>query len=308
MYVILSRVIILFALIFLGFFIGKRGIIRQDFTPDLSNFLIKITLPATVFLSMVQPFNGELMQQGVWIFFAALVLHLASMLLGFLLAAVFKIPRENRGVWIFSCMFSNNGFMGFPLAMSVYGNDGMFLMAIANVATNLLIFSVGMKIITKHHPLKEKISLKKMLLTNINIAVVLGLVFFLFQIPLPEIIGDLLDYVSSLTAGLSMIVVGLSLSRIHLSTVFKGKDVWIISAVRLLAVPFLTAAAVKLSPLPDGMLMGQVIVMMAALPVASTASILAEQYNANTELAAKTVFVSTLLSVITIPVVMAAAF
>lgn len=308
MYVILSRVVILFALIFLGFFIGKKGIIRKDCTPDLSNFLVKITLPATVFLSMVRPFNEDLMQQSIWIFFAAILFHIAFMLLGLLLVIVLKIPEKSRGVWVFVCMFSNNGFMGFPMALSVYGDDGMFLMAIANVVSNFLIFSLGMKLLTKYYPIKEKISLKKMVVNNINIAVAAGLIFYLFQIPLPEMITDMLTYVGDLTAGLSMIVVGLSLSRIELRTVMKGKDVWMISVVRLVAVPLITACVLKMIPALDGKLMGKILVMMAALPAASSASILTEQYGTNTELAAKTVFVSTLFSIVTIPLMTAVIF
>ena len=134
------------------------------------------------------------------------------------------LREADRGVWIFTCVFSNNGFMGLPLALSVFGSEGMFVMALGNVISNLLICSVGIRILTWRYPMTDKLSLRRMLINNINIAVVIGFVFLLGRIPVPDVLGQLLSYLSNITSGLSMLVVGLSLSRLAFREVFRGPE------------------------------------------------------------------------------------
>ena len=145
MSVVVTSVFLLFALIFLGFFIGKRKIVRQESIPDLSNLVLKVTMPVTVFCSIIDQRDGSGIGGSLGqIFVGILLMHLFSAVIIFLLVKVLRVPEEEHGVWIFTCVFSNNGFMGLPLALSVFGSEGMFIMALGNVITNLLIFSVGM--------------------------------------------------------------------------------------------------------------------------------------------------------------------
>ena len=90
--------------------------------------------------------------------------------------------------------------MGIPLALSVFGGKGMFLMALGNVVGNFLIFSVGVKLLTWKYPMKEKLNIRKMIWNNINIAVLLGLVVCILQIPVPDVLGQLLAYLSNITS------------------------------------------------------------------------------------------------------------
>ncbi len=253
---------------------------------------------------MIRPFEKELVQQSGMILAAAFIMHLGGLVLGLIVIKLFHPPQSNHGVWIFSCMFMNNGFMGFPLVLSIYGDEGLFLMVFANIITNLLMFSFGIKLLTRGYAVGRTVSLKKMFVNNINIAVVIGLIFYFFQIPVPELATDLLTYIGNLTAGLSMIVVGLSLSRINLNNVFQGRDVWIATVMRLLVMPILTIVVMKLLFNGSNLMMPKVLVLMSALPIASAISIISEQYKTNTDLAAKTVFVSTLCSLVTIPLMM----
>ena len=129
--IVISSVVILFVLIFLGFFIGKRGIIRKECAPDLSNFILKVTMPVTVFCSMAHQSDLSLLGSIWQIMIMALIFHLASGVVGLILVRCMKIPPREQGIWIFNCMFSNNGFMGFPLGLAIWGNNGLFLMAMA---------------------------------------------------------------------------------------------------------------------------------------------------------------------------------
>ncbi len=308
MSVVTSSVIILFALIFLGFFIGKRAIVRQDCCPDLSNLILKVTMPVTVFCSMIRPLNQPLMLEGVHTIIAVAVYHGVAFLIGVAAVRIMRVPDREKGVWLFTCMLSNNGFMGLPLALSIYGNDGMFVMAFANIMTNLLIFSVGVKLMTRYYPVKEKISLKKMLVNNINIAVVVGLIFYFMQIPIPEVISELLGYIADITSGLSMIVVGLSLSRMPFQGIFRNKRMFVLVALRLIVIPLIVIWAVKVLPFDLGELGTSVLVLTATLPAASSQSMLCEQYGTNTQDAGRAVILTTLCSVITVPLMVSLAF
>ncbi len=302
--IVISSVVILFVLIFLGFFIGKRGIIRKECAPDLSNFILKVTMPVTVFCSMAHQSDLSLLGNIWQIMIMALIFHLASGVVGLILVRCMKIPPREQGIWIFNCMFSNNGFMGFPLGLAIWGNNGLFLMAMANVVSNFLIFSIGLKMLTRGYPVKEKINLKKMIVNNINIAVVAGFLVYICQIPIPDGVSTLLDYISQITAGLSMIVVGLSLSRMEIRDVFRNRKMFMLSAVRLLGIPFLCILVLKLLPIEIDPVLKAILILMSALPAASSQTILAEQYGTNTADAGRAIFITTLFCVVTIPIAM----
>ncbi len=304
MYVVAVSVFLLFALIFLGFFIGKRQIIRQDCTPDLSNFILRVTMPVTVFCSIVDQQGSGMFGICAAALAAAVLLHALTGLIGMFMVHIFPVPNEEKGVWIYTCMFSNNGFMGLPLALSIYGSRGMFLMALGNVVTNFLIFSVGIRFLTWKYPVREKISLRKMLLNNINIAVVIGFVFYFANIPLPEAFDRLLAYVSNITSGLSMIVVGLSLSRLPFRAVFEDKKMFLLAALRLLILPLAVIGILHVLPVELDSTLKSVLILTAALPASSAQSMITEQYRTNTSAAGRAVFITTLFSVITVPLIM----
>lgn len=264
-------------------------------------------MPVTVFCSIIAQESTGLLHEIWQMMLMAAIFHAGSFLLGQLIVRIGRVPEKERGIWVFNFMFSNNGFMGLPLALAIFGNDGLFMMAICNVVSNLLIFSVGLKLCTQHYPVKETINIRKMFVNNINIAVVIGFVFYLLQIPMPDAGMRLLDYISNITAGFSMIVVGLSLSRMNIKNVFSNKKLFVMTGLRLIAIPLLCIAVFRVLPFEIPKLLYMILILTAALPSASSQSMLTEQYGTNVQDAGRSVFLTTLFSVITIPIVMAVA-
>ncbi len=308
MSVIATSVIILFALIFLGFFLGKGGVVRKDSIPDLSNLVLKVTMPVTVFCSIVDQ-QGEGNLSACWqMILFAVIFHMIALLITFIAVKLLRVPRNEEGVWLFSGMLPNNGFMGLPLALAVFGSQGMFIMAMGNVITNLLIFSLGLKFLTMHYPIKNRLSLREMLYNNINIAVVLGFIFLLLNIPLPDVIRQLLSYLSSITSGLSMLVVGLSLSRLAFRAVFSNKKMFFLPVVKLLIIPLVIILLFRVLPISINPMVESVLILTATLPSASTQSMITEEYHTNTAAASQAVFLTTLFSVVTVPLLMLLAF
>ena len=148
MSVVATSVFLLFALIVLGFILGKRNIIHKESIPDFSTLVLKVTMPVTVFCSIIDQDRSQLFAYGIQTFVTIILLHVCAFLIGLLLVKVMKVADLDQGVWIYCMLFSNNGFMGIPLALSIFGGKGMFLMALGNVVSNFLIFSVGIKLLT----------------------------------------------------------------------------------------------------------------------------------------------------------------
>ena len=308
MSVVATSVFLLFALIVLGFLLGKRNIIHKESIPDFSALVLKVTMPVTVFCSIIDQDRSQLFAYGIQTFVTIILLHLCAFLIGLLLVKVMKVADSDQGVWIYCMLFSNNGFMGIPLALSIFGGKGMFLMALGNVVSNFLIFSVGIKLLTWKYPIKEKLSIRKMVLNNINIAVILGFIVCILQIPMPDIIGKLLAYLSDITSGMSMLVVGLSLSRLPVIAVFQDRKMIILTLIKQIAFPLLILGMLRIVPVTLDDTLKNVMILTAALPASSAQSMITEQYGTNTTGAGRSVFMTTLFSVITVPLIMMIAF
>ncbi len=304
MSVVITSVVILFALIFLGFFLGKGKVIRQESIPDLSNMVIKVTMPVTVFCSIVDN-EGDLDVGACGqMIVLSLVVYGISFVVTWLVIKPFKIPDKERGVWMFSGLISNVGFMGLPLAAAIFGAEGMIYMAIGTIFCNLLIFSVGVIMLTRGYPIKGKLGLRQIVFNNITIAVIVGVFFLVLKIPVPAVIEQLLSYLGNITGGLAMLVTGLSMSRLAFREVFSDRKMLFLPVLRLLIIPLIAVLIVRLVPFDFNPIVAASIVLIAALPAPSGQAMITEQYGTNTAGASRAIFLTTLFSVVTIPLMM----
>lgn len=246
MQIVFVNVLVLFMLLFLGFILGRRKIIAYSSIKDLTNLLIDVSIPCTIVVSLIKPYSSLLMRNTVEVFVVVMIYHLVVAAIAYFLTGVMKVDPKKRGSWIFAIVFSNNGFMGYPLMYALYGSDGLFIMAMGNVAQNVLIFSLGLKIVTMNYGGGDRIRLRSIIFTKQNIAVVIGLIIFVTQLAVPKPIVTLLTYVSNLTVPLSMMVVGMSLSRYEVKNMFTDKEVYRLTLVRMIIFPALMVLAFRL--------------------------------------------------------------
>ena len=290
MQVVFVNVLILFMLLFLGFILGRRKVIAYTSIKDLTNLLIDVSIPCTIVVSLIRPYSPLLMKNTGEVFVVVIIYHLLIAGIAYLLSGVLKVDPKKRGSWIFGLVFSNNGFMGYPLMYALYGSEGLFIMAMGNVAQNVLIFSLGLKIVTMNYGRGDRIRLRSIIFTKQNIAVVIGLIIFVTQLAIPEPIVTLLTYVSNLTVPLSMMVVGMSLSRYE------------VTFIRMLVFPAIMVLGFRLLKLDiSSSLPLAILFYTAALPSPAFTSIMAERYNTSIGFASKCVFVTTIVSVLTVP-------
>lgn len=302
--IILNNILTLFLLILVGFSAGKSGAVSKNATGYLSDILMKVALPATIFLSISGTYNQGILMDSLIIAALTFIIHSSCILISLFYTKLMKIPEKDRGVWVFVSTFSNNGFMGFPIAYAILGKEGLFLASISNTVFNVLIFSVGIKLITMGHESSKGINIKKLFMNNNNIAIFLGIIFYVTQTSLPQPILSSLSYMGNVTTPMSMFLVGLSISNSRVRDMFNDYKFYFLCAVRLLIAPFLAIIAMRFIPFGSMSLVPKVMAIVLAMPAPSATAIIAEQYNGNKELAAKVVFLTSILSIVTIPIIL----
>ena len=303
MQVIFINVLILFMLLFLGFIMGTKKIVAHSSINDITNILIDVCIPCTIVVSLIRPFSQRLIGDTIKVCLCILIFHLVMTGISYGLSKILKVDKLKQGSWIFALVFSNNAFIGYPLMYALYGNDGLFLMAMGNIVQNILIFSIGVKMTNLNYGKDEHVRLRNIIITKQNIAVVIGLIIFFTQIAIPKPIVTLITYVSNLTVPLSMIVVGLSLSRYDVRNMFTDGEVYRLTAIRMVIIPIIMLLAYKgLGINANKDLPLAILYFTAVLPAPAFTTIMAERYNTSIEFSSKCVFITTIISIITVPV------
>ncbi|MDI6720077.1 MAG: AEC family transporter [Methanomicrobiales archaeon] len=296
--VVADRIFALILLITAGYAAYSLKILDLNATRRISSFLLNIAIPALIIASMQVPRSAALLAGAGELLLLTGILYLISSGIAGLAAAALPATRTERGVFQFAIVFGNVGFMGFPVVQALYGGDTLFYAAIFNLVFNVLVFSLGIALLTRG---REQ-GFDPRLLANPGIlASVAGLILFLESVQIPPPFIDAIGLLGNVTAPLAMIVVGALLATFPLREMIGDWRVLLASAVRLLAIPL--AAAVLLRPLAADPLAFSVLVTLAAMPAAANTVIFAEQYGSDARLASRTVFVSTLASLATIPLV-----
>lgn len=293
---IINQVIILSLIMIVGVYARKKDILSKEASKSFSNFLTNITLPCLLISSFNYSYSVDMIAKATIMFAYSMIIHITLIFVSRILT--FKYPENSKKVLRFATIFSNCGFMGYPVLESLFGKIGVFYGAIFNIPFNIFMFSIGIMIYTGKKDLK---TLKEVLINPGIIATFLGLLMFIFSIKLPYSLLTAMSTVGSMTTPLSMIIVGAMLSEIKFKDVFSGTLVYYASFLRLIAVPFLTLGILKL--LNADKLLMQVAVIIEAMPAAVLGSVLAEKYGADTVLASRSVFISTIISMVTIPFV-----
>lgn len=303
-HIIVINIFLIFALILVGFVAGKAHLVSEQASKDLSAILVEITLPASIFSSMLRELETDLLINAALLFFigfACLALEYGA---GRLLVKFFRIRKENQGLFLYNSMFTNASFMGFPVANAIFGSVGVFLASIVNLSLTITTFSFGIGLVRGDQESKEKFSLRKNVFTNINIAIILGMICFLTGFRFPEPAENFIAYFANVTTPMSMLVVGMNMSKGRARDLMTDRDAHLLTITRLIVMPLLLFGILKLLPLGAYPLVAQMILVVFAMPVPALCLILSEKYGGNTQFAVTTIFQTTLFSIVTIPLLL----
>ncbi|WP_027309233.1 AEC family transporter [Caloramator sp. ALD01] len=294
---IVTQVIVLFLIMVVGYISRKRGLINPEVNKSLSELLLNVTLPFMIIASFNFKFSTDMLNLGIKLFLISTVIHTVLLLLGSIIYKRFN-EDEYKVLW-FITVFSNCGFMGYPVVESIYGKIGLFYAALFNIPFNILMWTAGVFIFSGRG---DKQNLRKAILNPGILSVFIGLIIFLFSVELPAPVIKTLEMVGSMTTPLSMIIIGSTLADAKIKSIFEGFSVYFGSFIRLIAIPLIVYFILNLFGLKDFYL--NIPVIITAMPAAANTVIMAEKYGGNPEYASKVVFLTTILSVVTIPAIL----
>ena len=283
----------LFAIMLLGFFCRKKGMIDNKTRTALSDILINIILPCNIAMSFDMDVSGDLLRSAGIVFVAYMGVQTFTWLLS--RVAFTKVPEDKQMVLRHGTITSNAGFLGNPITQGVFGNEGLLYASIAMIPVRIFLWSAGLSLYTK----TDSKSVVKNLLTHpcvIAVFVGFGIMFAPFE--LPAFMVRTLNSVGGCTTAISMMVIGAILADIDLGHIEWGL-LGYYCLLRLIVIPAVSFAALSLLGLQP-MVTG-VCTLLSGMPAASLTAVLAAKYGQNYSFASQVVFVSTLLSMITIP-------
>lgn len=293
---VIEQVAILFMIMAVGVFARKKGILTDAVKKGLTELILNITMPLMIFGSFNQQFSSQLLVRAGQILLVSAAIHLLSYYLGALLFR--RFPADQVSVLRYITVISNAGFMGYPVLDALYGQQGIFYASFYTIPFNIAMLSLGVLLFSKQ---KSTGVAKQILLHPAILAVGLGLIPFLFSLQLPAVISRPVNLLGNMTTPLSMLVIGAMIADTKLNGLFERSALYG-SLIRLLVVPLLTLVSLKVFGLPDEIV--GISVVLTAMPAGAMTAIMAGKYDANPLFASKCVFVSTLMSLGTIPLVL----
>lgn len=300
----LKQVIIIFLLMLVGFCCKKADFIHDVTVKDLTNLLLYIVSPCLIINSFLVTFS----KKNFKIFLLALLASIVVFIIGIIIAELFfgkEQQRQTRAVLKYSTVYSNAGFMGIPLVQAFLGSKGVFFSVPFLVVYNLFMWSHGIRLFTSKDNQKLSEQVKSLIFNPNIIAAVLGIIIYLTQFKLPNILHTPLIYLANVNTPLSMLVIGSNLSKISLREVFNDKTCWKGTMLRNLFVPLISMIVLKAFMLNK--IAYVALVIMISCPVAGVVVLFSILNNFDVKFPTKLLCLSTIVSVVTIPLMLCLA-
>ena len=292
---ILKTQLMILIIIIIGFCVTKAGLLSQKTRSDITDLVLYIILPCNIFSAFHKGVSPEVLRQSIVVLIAAFGMQLIYMILNRILYN--RIPQERRIVLQYATITNNAGFMGLPVIESVFGQTGLLYGAIVLIPLRIFMWTAGLSLFTKADK-KQRI---KIVATHPCIwAVLLGFAYLFVPFELPVFISDMFSFIGGSVTLLTMLIVGSILSEVNPKDVID-KDCFFYSFIRLIAIPAVLYCALTLLRI-DHLATG-VIVLSSAMPAAVMTAMLADKYGKDSAFASKTVFVSTIISMVTLPII-----
>ncbi|WP_317856129.1 AEC family transporter [Chakrabartyella piscis] len=298
---VLDKLMIMFMLLVTGYVCRKKQVLSNEFMDGISGFLTKIVIPCFMIDALQIDFTAQLFHDGMVVFVTCIIMHLMGFVVGLLSAKAFSLSKSAKGIWIFSCMFANIGFMGVPVIALIFGGNSVFYCAFASFAFNITAYTLGVVILNGCSEKEDKkaIDFAGLLKAPVNSMTILGLILFVFRIKLPSFIGDSMEMVGSMLSPLAMMYVGTVLGKLSFKEAITEKWAYVLSVFRLVVMPLLAYLILK-HFIHDTLILGVIIIGLST-PVGALCAIIAAEYDADVELASKYIFTTTVLCIFTMP-------
>lgn len=305
--VMLQQMIVMFLMMAVGYLCYKKQILTEEVSKKVSAIVVNVANPCMILSSSLtdQQMRGKELLQTLLI---VVLMYAFLLVVAQLLPKILRIRKESRGAYAAMTVFANIGFMGFPVLAAMYGNGALLYGAVFQIPFNILIYTYGVAVLTRRPDAGGKAELDRIEILkkifNIGvIACIAAMLIYFLRIPIPSFLQAFITNLGNLTAPLSMMIIGASLAQMPLKELFLDKKLLLFSMVKLLILPAVWMLMVN-RVAEQEILRGVCLVMMAT-PAGSMTAMLAQQYGGDYETASRGVALTTVLSVITMPVLAA---
>lgn len=307
--IVAIKILQMFIILLAGVIAYKTGLINKTSTAHLSNLLLMMVSPLLSFLSYQLDFTPALLNGLLLALFASVLTYVISIGLSELLFRPEKSllsktenRTENYGVEKLALVYSNCGFFGIPLVSSIFGTEGVFYLTAYLTAFNVLLWTHGLLAMGERFDLK---TLWKKLMTPAILAVVTGVICFLLRIHLPELLTYPLGLIANMNTPLAMIVAGANLAQADLLKCLKKPRVYLVSFLRLLMLPALSLLLLWVLHITISLdfTIAFTVFIASACPVGAVSIMFAERFGKDSSYATELFVVTTVLSLLTIPLI-----
>lgn len=295
------QVLLVFLYVAIGMIAAKRGVFDEKAGRSLSNFCLGVVTPSVIIRGFIRPMDMEEAKGIAISFLLAAVFHVIATIAAILILR--KRPGDGYRDERLAVVFANCGYMAIPLLRVASGETGVFFILGYISVFNICLWSIGYMLMTG----SRKIEPKKILLNPGLIGFAIGALLYATQAPVPSILVEALDGISVFNTPLSMITIGIFLAGIKVKETFTNGRIYLVSLLRLLALPLIMLVLLKVTGvanlLPYGRDIALAVGLGCACPVAAAVTLLPARFGRGGEYGAQMIAVSTLLSVATLPLI-----
>ena len=295
----ITVMITLFALVVVGYVGGRLGYLGGDFDRQLSRLVINITCPALILSSAM---TGTLPDRRfiLPLLLISLITYVVLTGVAFLLPRYLTNKPDDQGAIGFALMFGNVGFMGYPVVASIFGYEAVFYAAVLNVVNTFAVFTIGAMLITGKNKVENKRFEKKVLYSTPMLAAYLTMAIVALEIDnIPTAVSQPLTMLGNITVPAALLIIGSSMSQLSLRTMLGNRSVYATSLFRLVLLPIGIFYLCRVLGFSDFVV--NINTLVIAMPVATYGTILCLKYEKDTTMITEVTFITTLLSMLTIP-------
>lgn len=290
--ILLRQLIIMFSMLAIGAVMKRRGTMSEQTFKELGVFLLYVITPIVVFRGYLVEFNAV---NTLYLIVSFLTSFVG---LSVVILIAYAIYRKD-GLSVFASVLTNSGFMGIPLVVALFSQDAVFVLSPFLSWLFVVQWTLGIVVVTKDI---KSMSFKKIITNPVMIASIVGVIVYFLQVPIPSLVNDFMSRFSALLMPIAMIVLGSSFASLSIKNIFFDLRVWAMIGVRLVVLP-LFAMAVLTFIAKDYSLVAYTLLVAMSAPIGANVAILAQQYNQDTQLAAAQIMMTTLFSIISMPLI-----
>lgn len=300
-FITFQSVSMLFLLIVIGFAVGRLGLVSLQGQQELSSLILNVTMPATIIMAFQMEFSQEKFHTAINIMIITALAFVLMIALSHFLARFYKVSPQHKDIIELAGVLPNTSFMGYPLIISILGQEALFYAVLGvTIVFEVVAWTYGAYVISRNSHKEEKINIFKTIILSPGIlSIIVGFTFFISSFIIPDPFNRTLGLLSQATSPMAMLMVGISLSRTKVKETLGNYRLYLIAITRLLVLPLLICGILTL--LGIGGMERLIPVILLGMPTAVYVAMFAARFESDANFASQIVFISSLLSLFTIP-------